>query len=82
MQGCSKLRQIGEVDQASLSQIPGVDGSSATPAEPAAPDATAAVLSYSEQGETVLVVDDEPTVRMLVIGILEQIAIRWSHLIA
>ncbi len=35
--------------------------------------ARTAVLSLAEQGETVLVVDDEPTVRMLVIDILEDL---------
>ncbi len=37
------------------------------------PSAKAAALPRSEQGETVLVVDDEPTVRMLVTDILEDL---------
>jgi PAS domain S-box-containing protein len=41
------------------------------------PSTESRVLPRSEQGETVLVVDDEPTVRMLITDILEELGFTW-----
>lgn len=54
------------------------DGSEAfvqnvTPAETGDPVAKLSDAPRAEQGETVLVVDDEPTVRMLVTEVLEEL---------
>jgi CheY-like chemotaxis protein len=41
------------------------------------PSTKSLALPRSEQGETVLVVDDEPTVRMLITDILEELGFTW-----
>jgi PAS domain S-box-containing protein len=41
------------------------------------PSTESRALPRSEQGETVLVVDDEPTVRMLITDILEELGFTW-----
>src|SRR3984885_3423655 len=41
------------------------------------PSTKSRALPRSEQGETVLVVDDEPTVRMLITDILEELGFTW-----